>query len=60
MARPAFLQVFTRSDKLEILTVYLDEACTEDQFSKEVANLAASSLYAPKQLIKLAATPRQI
>jgi len=60
MARLAFLQVFTLSDKLEIVTVYLDEACTEDQFSKEFGGLLSNSFYAPKQLIKLAATPRQI
>ncbi len=42
MARRSFMEAFTANNKVENVIAYLDEAFTEDQFSKELANPASS------------------
>lgn len=42
MAKTAFLQAFTANNKLENVISYLDEAFTQDQFSKELSEPAST------------------
>jgi len=45
MARRSFLKAFAANNKFGNVIAYLDEAFTEDQFSKELANPASSFFF---------------